>query len=92
VVDTGFNSHLTLPQQAVSAMNLPLYSTTAARLADGTEILIPVHIAQINWDNQKIAVPILATGVKPLLGTSLLQGFRLTIDFIPDGIVKVERL
>ncbi len=25
VIDTGFNDHLTLPPQAVSAMNLPLY-------------------------------------------------------------------
>jgi predicted aspartyl protease len=28
VIDTGFNDHLTLPPQAVSAMNLPLYSNT----------------------------------------------------------------
>ena len=28
VIDTGFNDHLTLPPQAISAMNLPLYSST----------------------------------------------------------------
>jgi predicted aspartyl protease len=39
VIDTGFNDHLTLPPQAVSAMNLPLYSTTEARLADGSAAL-----------------------------------------------------
>ncbi len=37
VVDTGFNGYLTLP---VGAMNLPLFSTTAAILADGTQSLI----------------------------------------------------
>lgn len=31
IIDTGFNDHLTLPPQAVSTMNLPLYSTTLAR-------------------------------------------------------------
>lgn len=30
VVDTGFNDYLTLPLQAVTAMNLPLYSTKPA--------------------------------------------------------------
>ena len=40
VIDTGFNDYLTLPPQAVSAMNLPLYSSTSARLADGSETLL----------------------------------------------------
>ena len=31
VIDTGFNDHLTLSPQAVSAMNLTLYSSTSAR-------------------------------------------------------------
>ena len=92
VVDTGFNNYLTLPAQAVSAMNLPLYLTTPARLADGSSVLIPVHIAEINWDNQIISVPVLATGTKPLLGTALLQDFRLTVEFIDSGVVKLEKI
>jgi clan AA aspartic protease len=92
VLDTGFNNHLTLPIQAVTAMNLPLYSMTPARLADGSQTSMPVHIAEINWDGQIMSVPVLATGIKPLLGTSLFQGFRLTIDFIPDGVVRVEKI
>jgi clan AA aspartic protease len=92
VLDTGFNNHLTLPLQAVTTMNLPLYSMTPARLADGSQTSMAVHIAEINWDGQIMSVPMLATGIKPLLGTSLLQGFRLMIDFIPGGVVKVERI
>ncbi|MEH1861783.1 MAG: hypothetical protein V7L21_28165 [Nostoc sp.] len=47
VIDTGFNGYLTLPPQAVSAMNLLLYSTTGVRLSDGGEALLPVHLATI---------------------------------------------
>ena len=81
VVDTGFNDHFTLPQQAVSAMNLPLYSSTPARLADGSEALLSIQLATIVWDSIEKVVPILASGYKPLLGTALMGGYRLEIDF-----------
>jgi hypothetical protein len=45
VVDTGFNDYLTLPPQAINAMNLPQYSNTSVRLADGTETTLSIHSA-----------------------------------------------
>jgi clan AA aspartic protease len=92
VVDTGFNGYLTLPSPAVAALKLPLESTIVARLADGSESEIPIYLAEIRWNEQVQFVTVLATGTKPLLGTSLLQGFRLTIEFSADGIVQVERI
>jgi clan AA aspartic protease len=92
VVDTGFNDYLTLPPQAISAMNLPLYSSVSVRLADNSESLLPIHIATILWDGEEKAVPVLATGLKPLLGTSLLQGFRLEIDFDVNGLVSIYKI
>ena len=92
VVDTGFNDYLTLPPQAVTAMNLSFYSMTSARLANGVEYQIPVHWAKIRWDEQEQIVPVLATGTKPLLGASLLRGFRLVIEFADDGLVMVEKM
>ncbi len=41
---------------------------------------------------QGSAVPVLATGLKPLLGTSLLQGFRLEIDFDANGLVSIYKI
>ena len=35
---------------------------------------------------------VLATGTKPLLGTALLQDFRLTVEFIDGGVVKLEKI
>lgn len=92
VIDTGFNDHLTLPPQAVSAMNLPLYSSTPARLADGSEALLPIHLATIVWDNIEKVVPILASGYKPLLGTALMGGYHLEIDFTNNGLVSLEKI
>lgn len=92
VVDTGFNAYLTLPSQAVAAMKLPMESTVMARLADGSQYNIPIHLAKIRWDGQEQFVTVLATGNKPLLGTALLQGFRLIVEFANDGIVKIEKM
>jgi clan AA aspartic protease len=92
VVDTGFNDYLTLPPQVVSVLKLPLYSTILARLANGNEHSIPIHSARIRGDNRELLVPVLATGIKPLLGTALLHGFCLTVQFVEDGVVKVEKI
>jgi clan AA aspartic protease len=92
VVDTGFNDYLTLPTQVVSVMNLPLYTTTLVRLADGSQSSIPIHAARIRWDDLEQLIPVLATGIKPLLGTALLQGFCLTVEFVDDGMVKVKKM
>jgi len=92
IIDTGFNDHLTLPPQAVSAMNLPLYSTTLARLADGREALLSIHLATIVWDDREKVVPILASGYKPLLGTALMEGYHLEIHFEDNGLVSLEQI
>jgi clan AA aspartic protease len=83
---------LTLPAAAVAAMNMDFYSTTKIRLADGRDAVIPVHLAKIIWDGQDRVVPVLATGTKPLLGRALLQGFRLIIEFVPDGKIRIESI
>ncbi|NJL62331.1 MAG: clan AA aspartic protease [Methylacidiphilales bacterium] len=92
VIDTGFNDYLTLPIQAVSAMNLPLYSSIPARLADGSETLLSVHLGTIVWDNVEKIVPILASGYKPLLGTAIMEGYHLEIDFEDNGLVSLEKI
>jgi clan AA aspartic protease len=92
VVDTGFNDYLTLPPQAISAMNLPQYSNTSVRLADGTETILSIHSATIVWDDLELIVPVLAAGVKPLIGTSLMDGYRLSIYFQIDGAVNLTAI
>lgn len=92
VVNTGFNGYLTLLVEAVGAMNLPLFSTTAAILADGTQSLIPTPVATIDWHGQELLVPVLAMGSKPLLGVSLLHQSRLVAEFIEDGSIELEKI
>jgi clan AA aspartic protease len=91
-IDTGFNGYLTLPPQAVAAMNLPLYSSTPIRLADGSEALSAIHLATIVWDDVEKVVLILASGHKPLLGIAMMEGYHLEIDFEDNGLVSLEKI
>jgi clan AA aspartic protease len=92
VIDTGFNDYLTLPAQAVNAMNLPLYSSIPARFADGSEALLAIHLATVVWDDVEKVVPILASGYKPLLGTAMMEGYHIEIDFEDNGLVSLEKI
>lgn len=92
VIDTGFNDYLTLPIQAVNIMNLPIYSSIPARLADGGETVLSVHSATIIWDDVEKVVPVLASDYKPLLGVALMEGYHLEIDFEENGLVSLEKI
>ena len=92
VIDTGFNGYLTLPPQAVNAMNLPVYSSTLISLADGSQALSAIHSATIIWDNVEKVVLVLASGYKPLLGVALMEGYHLEIDFQENGLVSLEKI
>jgi clan AA aspartic protease len=92
VLDTGFEGGLTLTPSAVAALGLPPYSQLSAKLADGSNVTVDVHTADIIWDGQVIQVAVLAMSGRPLLGTALLSGFNLNVDFVDGGTLVLSRL
>jgi clan AA aspartic protease len=92
VVDTGFAGYLTLPTPAVSALNLPLLRAIPANMADDRNVMVFVHAATIVWNGGERDVEVLAVGRRPLLGTSLLDGHDLGIQFTDGGLVSIDPL
>ena len=92
IVDTGFVGYLTLPPAAVRTLNLPFLRWISASLADDSTIHVGVHVATILWDGEAHEVEVLATGARPLLGTLLLEGHELNVQFTEGGRVSVEPL
>jgi clan AA aspartic protease len=90
VVDTGFTGALSLPLAAVIAMGLPFLENMRANLANDTDVILPVHVATIVWHGVERRVRVLATGRRPLLGTALLDGNYLGIEFHNGGEVHIE--
>ena len=92
VVDTGFTGALALPLSAIAALALPYIGEQAANLANDTEVEISLHSATIVWNDTAQEVRVLATGSRPLLGTTLLDGNELLVQFVDRGLVTVDLL
>ncbi len=92
VIDTGFEGALTLPPAAVAALGLPYRTELTANLADDTGIHVDVYVATVLWNGREREVAVLALGQQPLVGTALLSGHHLGVDFTEGGAVRVETL
>lgn len=92
VIDTGFNGFLTLPSAIITALDLPWNASDIVTLGDGSETLFDLYAATIIWDGQYLEIDIAESETEPLIGMALLYGYRLQIDAIKGGIVKIEAL
>jgi clan AA aspartic protease len=90
VVDTGFTGLLCLPPKAVALLGLPFRYDLRARLADDSEVMLPVHDATILWIGAERDVRVLATDRRPLIGTALLDGYELFSQFRENGLVTID--
>jgi clan AA aspartic protease len=91
VVDTGFAGALALPPAAITTLLLPFHQRITSRLADGSRKMTDVYRATIDWNGAVLDVAVLAMGDPPLLGTALLDGYNLDIDFLDRGDVRIQR-
>lgn len=91
-VDTGFNGWLALPLDIIRELELTWYGERPARLASGAIEFFNIYGALISWDGQLRPVPVHAITAHPLLGMSMLLGYRLTADNRQGGAVVIEEL
>lgn len=63
-----------------------------ANLADNSNVILPIHQANIIWNEEEREVNVLETGKRPLLGTALLDEHELVIQFTEGGLVTIEEL
>jgi clan AA aspartic protease len=92
VIDTGFTSDLTLPPSAIHDLGYPHVSTAEITLADGSIIDVPVFEGLVIWFGVKRTILIVQTDSDALVGMSLMNGCRLTMDVIPDGHCRIVPL
>ena len=63
-----------------------------ANLANDANVKTSVYVATVVWDSQEIEIAVLAMGRRPLLGTALLEGRKLSAEFTNEGLVTIEPL
>ena len=92
VVDTGFTGFLALPPRVIGALELTPVYRVAAVLADGSTIETQVYECRALWDGEERKAKVHRMEGKPLVGMSLLLGFRVAADVIHDGPVLISEL
>jgi clan AA aspartic protease len=91
-IDTGFTDFLCLPPEVVSVLGLHFEYNMRVNLANNSNVAVRVHTATILWNSEERDVRILAKGSRPSLGTALLDGYELVVQFTEDGLVTIEEL
>jgi clan AA aspartic protease len=92
VIDTGFNGFLSLPSALITSLNLPWSGSDFVTLGDGSETYFDLYTAMMIWDGQYRKIDIAESETEPLLGMALLYRYRLQVDNIEGGLVKIEAL
>ena len=92
VIDTGFDGFLSLPAAIIARLDLPWRTSNIATLGDGSKTLFDFYTGTIIWDGQYRSIDIAESETEPLLGLALLRGYRLQVDNVEGGIVKIEAL
>lgn len=81
-VDTAFNGTLVIPRQEITRLRLRKATTTEATLADGSIVELETYSCYLDWFGTIRRTQAIANdGMFPLLGTMLLAGRFLAIDY-----------
>jgi clan AA aspartic protease len=92
VIDTGFNGDLILPLEIISELGLKLQGYQKAVLGDGTTSQFQVYAVDVIWNGSRKIVEVNAATSGALIGMGLLDGYKLEMDTIPNGIVTISDL
>jgi clan AA aspartic protease len=92
VIDTGFDGFLSLPSEIIIRLGLAWRTSNVATLGDGSKTLFDFYAGTAIWDGQYRNIDIAESETEPLLGLAMLRGYRLQVDNVEGGIVKIEAL
>lgn len=81
-IDTAFDGHLVFSKELIRRLNLDSLVETEAILADGSKVAMESYFCVIDWFGGKVPVQVIENeGRFPLLGTGLLDGKTVLIDY-----------
>ena len=71
-----------LPQEQIETLGLEQSGTVKAILADGSEVALMTYACELEWFGERCHLEVVANnGEFPLLGTGLLLGHELRINY-----------
>jgi len=91
-IDTGFSGFLTLHPDIIAELEGFRFGTTRFEVADGSEIEFPTFTMKVQWDGFERRIVALASEAGSLVGMKMIKGWRLQINAVEGGDVRIERL
>jgi clan AA aspartic protease len=91
-IDTGFTGFLTLPVSVLVDLKLRAYRREEGILGDGSTCIFDVYRGLVIWDGELRRIDINESDTEPLVGMSLLYGYRMQLDAIEGGTVTIQAL
>ncbi len=86
-IDTAFNGGIAIPRKHVAALRLSKQSSSEAILADGRCVELETFTCFLDWFGNTYETQIAASdGEYALLGTMLLEGRHLDIDYAARSV------
>jgi predicted aspartyl protease len=76
----------------IDSLNLNLYSREEGILGDGSTCIFDVYSGLVIWDGEHRYIDVNASETDPLVGMSLLYGYRIQLDAIEGGTVTIQAL
>jgi predicted aspartyl protease len=92
VIDTGFTDYLTVPPELLPVISWCFDEFVEVILADGSVSTVEAHKVTVLWDGAEREVAAFAMRGGPLVGMSMLQGSRVTLDVVDGGAVSIDVL
>ena len=92
ILDTGFTGQFTLSPALIAGLGLTWLTQGQAIMANGQIETFDVYAAVILWDGQPTRVMAEEADTEPLIGMSLLYGYKMTMETVDGGPVTIERI
>ena len=92
IIDTGFDSWLTLPPSLVSGLGLHWLTQGQVTLGDGRTEPCDLYTAIVIWDGRPLRVMVDQADTEPLVGMMLMDGYELNVEVMDSGMVTLKRI
>ena len=87
-IDTAFNGYLVFSKRLIEQLGLEQEAVTDAILADGSQVTLESYVCHVDWFGTTVSAQVIANeGKLPLLGTELLAGRLLRIDYRENRVL-----
>jgi clan AA aspartic protease len=89
VIDTGYNGALTLPLSVIVFLALTPLGSRSVTLGDASQRVLDFYEAEVEWDGPRKNISVLCVEGDPLIGTTLLKGYKMEADLVEGGQIRI---